>query len=427
MQESGCIECPYHGWSFDGSSGACASVPQAKDAEAALGCRLLTLKTQERNGIVFAWAAPLYGDSTEPDEKKLSRVALDDIFNNENLKVSGTDYARDLPMDATMLTENVLDPSHLPFTHHDTISKRSNAKPMEFFKKKKDNSAAVDGFTFEKRNGSVCFQAPMLVVSSTDRGIESFKDWNVVYAVPSVPGKCRLYVRVVFQVDKIPQRAQRFLLKTIFERAPPFVAHLSNHRVLEDDNYFLHHANRDYALSEAKDSDSQSYDVASEAAKPGIVPRRPLFPRWRQRLYVPTSADACVVAFRRWLDDFTLGYGPVYTPYLPLDCQDQAAPPFGQQRHAILERTNSHTNICRSCSAAKIKLQRASTIARSMAYVSLLASFLSSSVFPQKKLLLPVMSLLGLGAFALHTYLDSNLLPQFDRGLYPPPRNIIKK
>ena len=38
---------------------------------------------------------------------------------------------RDLPYDALTLLENVLDASHIPYTHHKTVGKRENAAPMQ--------------------------------------------------------------------------------------------------------------------------------------------------------------------------------------------------------------------------------------------------------------------------------------------------------
>jgi len=37
-------------------------------------------------------------------------------------------------------------------------------------------------------------------VFTATRRPASFSDWNVVYAVPVAPGRCRLFVRVVFEV-----------------------------------------------------------------------------------------------------------------------------------------------------------------------------------------------------------------------------------
>lgn len=31
VDEKGCVECPYHGWSFEGAQGKCTKIPQATD------------------------------------------------------------------------------------------------------------------------------------------------------------------------------------------------------------------------------------------------------------------------------------------------------------------------------------------------------------------------------------------------------------
>ena len=40
------------------------------------------------------------------------------------------DIHRDLPMDYGTLLENVMDVSHVPFTHHNSVGKRENATPV---------------------------------------------------------------------------------------------------------------------------------------------------------------------------------------------------------------------------------------------------------------------------------------------------------
>ena len=42
------------------------------------------------------------------------------------------------------------------------------------------------------RRAGLTFKAPMLVLAETHRGDRSYSDWNVVYAVPTEPGRCRL-------------------------------------------------------------------------------------------------------------------------------------------------------------------------------------------------------------------------------------------
>ena len=45
------------------------------------------------------------------------------------------------------------------------------------------------------------YAAPNHVCSLTDR-LESFRDWNVVWATPISPGRSRIFVRVVFEVSR---------------------------------------------------------------------------------------------------------------------------------------------------------------------------------------------------------------------------------
>lgn len=190
------------------------------------------------------------------------------------------DYFRDLPMDATILMENVLDPSHLPFTHHRTISRRERASPLTLTIKQavspsgfSATKTAGDSLNTSKTGGSVEFIAPNTVISATNRK-QSFSDWNVVYAVPQSPGLSRIYVRIVFETSKMP-----LPLSLIFKIAfslPSFLLHLNNHKILEDDNVFLHF---------------QGKLLQGEARfRRGNL----LSPDWKTRFFLPTKSDTLV-------------------------------------------------------------------------------------------------------------------------------------
>ena len=53
--EGGCIRCPFHGWKFDGTTGACDEIPYAATERIPSRAALRTFPTIERNGLVFAW------------------------------------------------------------------------------------------------------------------------------------------------------------------------------------------------------------------------------------------------------------------------------------------------------------------------------------------------------------------------------------
>jgi phenylpropionate dioxygenase-like ring-hydroxylating dioxygenase large terminal subunit len=76
----GGLECPYHGWQFEGAGGGCVAIPQleetaedAADDDDDVGggsrrraealrrqARLRSLPVAVRQGIIFAYAAPLF-------------------------------------------------------------------------------------------------------------------------------------------------------------------------------------------------------------------------------------------------------------------------------------------------------------------------------------------------------------------------------
>ena len=189
--KTGHIECPYHGWTFRGTDGSCAKIPQleaGKEINQARA-RATHVPVLVRDGIIWCWGGALvsgssYADPLPPDESILERLLVESIRAPGVMKL---DYFRDLPMDATILTENVLDPSHLPFTHHKTISRRTRAAPIDLKLHGKVERHGFKAFKGNVTGGGVAFTAPHHVLSVTHRK-NSFSDWNVVYAVPQRPG-----------------------------------------------------------------------------------------------------------------------------------------------------------------------------------------------------------------------------------------------
>ena len=65
-----------------------------------------------------------------PRERRSKQLPLVPALEENPESWTVQDTFRDLPMDAITLLENVLDVSHVPFTHHKTVGKRENA-PVE--------------------------------------------------------------------------------------------------------------------------------------------------------------------------------------------------------------------------------------------------------------------------------------------------------
>lgn len=68
MTADGLIQCPYHGWSYDGVSGICRLVPNlSRDERLPDRYRVKSFATAERNGFVYVWT----GASNLADESAL--------------------------------------------------------------------------------------------------------------------------------------------------------------------------------------------------------------------------------------------------------------------------------------------------------------------------------------------------------------------
>lgn len=307
----------------------------------------------------------------------LDELTHQDIFGIEGVKY--VDYSRDLFMDLPILMENVLDPAHLPFTHHDTISTRDKATAIPI----QITSRNRRGFTGRRQTsapGMVTYQAPNHVWALTDRK-DSYRDWNIVYATPISPGRSRIFVRVVFEVSKVPMPLQQIFQVAFSPSLPPVFTHLSNHKVLEDDNIFLHHQGQ--TMSPAGKQD----------------------PLWSKRFYTPTSSDGAVLCYHRWLQETG---GAV--------CW---ARPGGQEesksREELVERLRSHTQHCESCSQA---LSMSKDLQR-LGEMLVILGLLTSSLLEQLKWSSAVLTILAAVVVAFARELEK----QLTMGDYPPPRN----
>jgi nitrite reductase/ring-hydroxylating ferredoxin subunit len=109
--EGGCVECPFHGWTFDGS-GKNAHVPFNPDAKReTLGAT--PLPTREIGGLVWVHTAP--GTTTDVEPNVPEALLRDDVH--------CTYLSADWSAHWTRAMENMLDYPHLPFVHRSTIGR----------------------------------------------------------------------------------------------------------------------------------------------------------------------------------------------------------------------------------------------------------------------------------------------------------------
>ena len=377
INEAGQLECPYHGWAFSGS-GTCEHIPQASRAEAASERACVpAMPTRVHQGLLFVYPG-------KADAARVPVPGIDPLEEDPDGWVLLNTF-RDLPYDALTLLENVLDASHIPFTHHKTVGKRENAAPMEMDVLASGKQGFKGIWPEGPRKGQLgtqhtTFVAPGLMYH--DLTSKQFgRTLTVVYAVPTRKGECRLFARFPF---KFSSKLPAFFIKL----TPRWYSHIGNNRVLEDDQIFLHLQER---LLE----------------KAGTKP-------YAQACYLPTQADRYVIAFRKWISDFQADPFPGQ----PL--------PAEMSKAALLNRYDSHTKHCGSCRPALKKIQ---TLRRE----ALIASAIAWSSVPLTLTLgAPTVGLgaaltgVPLAAGALWLWLGS-LERKFYQGSEIPPRNLPGK
>ena len=388
VNEKGEIECGYHGWSFDGKDGKCTNIPQLPKPSTALDTAMSSPRscvtpypTQVAQGML--WVLPINALKSDAQE----RPALPLIPELDNPDCVVQDIFRDLPMDYATLLENVMDVSHVPFTHHNSVGKRENATPVVL---EMEGPLTKNGFVGiwkeGPRNGKYGsqfteFKAPSLMRHTLKT--KEFTTLTVVYAVPTTPGRCRLMARFPFIFGSpIP--------RTIFKIVPRWWSHLSQNAILEDDQIFLHKQERVIELQ-------RSVHKLSYA----------------QACYMPTKADTYVGAFRKWVAD--IGGDPAWPKGMV-----QALPPATTTNSALLDRFHAHTKNCKSCSVAMgnlVKIRKVLRVVSLIALVAAAAAF-ARSVSPKISMGLAVLA----AATALAREVMGGWVQKMKVGPYPPPR-----
>lgn len=314
LNDRGELECPYHGWSFDGE-GRCTAIPQASEGQSpGVRSRCRGYATACGQGLLFVYS----GDPQAAEAVPLPLVPCLEQDERGGWREGWLvqDTFRDLPMDALTLLENVLDVSHVPFTHHATVGRRENAGPVQL----ELTGSGPEGFTGlwaeGPRQGKLgsqhtTYAAPCLMWHDlTAQGFARIL--TVVYATPIRRGECRLFARFPFQF-RSPWPARLLALR------PQWLQHIANHTVLEDDQLFLHWQER-------------------------VLAQRGGSPELSRSCHLPTGADRYVRALHDWVNR----HGGEPFPGQPLP------PRLGLE--ALMEREQAHTVHCRSCSGALRRL-----------------------------------------------------------------------
>lgn len=382
IAEDGLLECPYHGWAFAGE-GKCDRIPQQVEGgtaqESKRACAT-SFPTTERQGLLFVYpgqsenAPKVKVPIVEPMEKSPEGWVCIDTF-------------RDLPYDALTLLENVIDPSHVPFTHHRSVGNRTNASPVELEVTESSKQGFEGTWAEGPRRGTLgqqytTFVAPGLMwhdLTSKQFG----RTLTVVYATPIRKGECRLFARFPFKfTSKLPG--------LFIKLTPRWYSHIGQNAVLEDDQIFLHYQERYLEANGGSENFAKAF-------------------------YLPTKADRYVFELRQWVNQYNADPFPEQT--LP--------PPLSKD--ALLDRYHSHTVKCASCSGAltrmrQIRMGVGVMGAIAWATIPLLAFFFGERAALGATLLTAFALLAGITWLGL-----GKLEERFYEGRDVPPRNVPEK
>ncbi|KAL2487496.1 Protochlorophyllide-dependent translocon component 52 [Forsythia ovata] len=316
IDQWGRLQCVYHGWCF-GSSGDCKFIPQAPrdgpPVHTSKKACVAVYPSCVQNNILWFWANadPLYKDIHLKKKPPYIPELDDPSFTNMMM-------SRDIPYGYEVLIENLMDPAH---------ADREGGKPLEISLQKLD----INGFT-AKSTGNSIFIPPCLYYSFYSLGGDPSKQSTtsvgtteepaspvpqkrallIFYCIPVSPGNSRL-------IFASPRNFGVWIDRVV----PRWIFHIGQNLILDSDLYLLHVEER------------KLMDVG------------PL--NWHKSCFVPTKADALVVAFRRWLNKYggtQVDWGTKFSRLLP------PTPP----REQLFDRYWSHTVNCSSCSLAYKRL-----------------------------------------------------------------------
>ncbi len=336
INAQGLLECPYHGWTFAGD-GHCETIPQQKpggQAHTTQRACARSLPTCVKQGLLFVYLGNAQ-DSAETTHQLANKTPVPtvDVLDDDSPEWVCLNTFRDIPYDAFTLMENVLDSSHIPYTHHRTVGDRANVGPVELELVSSDRQGFSGIWLEGPRRGTLGRQSTTFVAPGLmwhDLTSQKFgRTLTVVYATPIGRGKCRLFARFPFKFgSKIPWLALKL--------TPRWYSHLGQNRVLEDDQIFLHFQER---YLEQKGS-SKNYE---------------------QACYLPTKADLFVAELRRWMTHYQVDAFPGQSLAIAWDTE------------ALLERYHSHTQHCASCRGALANLQKLRRLGAAIAILVLVA------------------------------------------------------
>jgi phenylpropionate dioxygenase-like ring-hydroxylating dioxygenase large terminal subunit len=252
----------------------------------------------------------------------------------------GTWNFRELPYSHDSFLENVVDPAHVPSSHHNVVGNRyADTNPLFV-----DTVSKVtrDGFKISVKQtpgegaavpstSTTEFVAPSLVKIESPAGHGAVSILEL-YSSPSRPGHCNHIGRQV--VIKGSNGEVPALLKAFLLPMPKWLNHVVAGLFLNQDALFLHAQER--MMHEKKEYSTLLFDEDNE-------------PYHYTKAVLPMTADKGVINFRNWVRNKAGGRIPYH--------HNPSMPPVDNE--VVFDIYNSHTKHCKYCMDALKNLRKA--------------------------------------------------------------------
>lgn len=287
------------------------------------------------DGVLWTW--PDSSDDAKI-ESALTPVPINsatkDIDNLERLWEGPWNF-RELPYGHDYFIENVVDPAHVPVSHHNVVGSRYGDLGMSMRSKK---PLTKDGFSIGVSNNlatsesTTSFTAPSQVLIEAPFGEDGGAQYLELYSSPSRPGFSNHVGRMVIIKDKslvMPKLLRAFTLPL-----PTWMNHIMASAFLHQDALFLHGQERSLTNTGQYKTSVPANDSYAAAV-------------------MPCSADKGVMTFRNWMQRFAGGFIPFKG-----DLTMPAA-----NNDVVFDVWNSHTKHCKYCLTALKRLKVARTLA----------------------------------------------------------------
>ncbi len=228
--QDGRLECPYHGWQFEGS-GRCMHVPALPQFQPPAGHRVGSFAVREAHGLVWVRLAEAQGAGDLPP---LPAFAAEGDERLRKLNCGPYDVAASAPR----IVENFLDMSHFGFVHEGWLGARDAAaiddyqveatptglratgcKAWQPQSNLHSTAAAQVEYSYEVTGPYAAVLTKLPEAGTT--AVEGWRESIALYICPLTPESSRVWFRLAVADFDAPDEKLRAFQHTIFTQDQP--------------------------------------------------------------------------------------------------------------------------------------------------------------------------------------------------------------